>query len=1093
MASNISQFELILKQLLSIDNTARKQAEDAYNETKKNPEFLVASLIHFIRHSGDEQIRDLCCVLLRRTLSSGNDSLWGNISPQAQATVKNQLLEIMETDQSQHSRGQVANCISELALTIFDPKNPNPTTAWPELLPFLFKLVKSDKAGLREVSLEIFADLAPHVGEVLRPHFPLLKEILVAGLNDTASLPVRTAALTATCSFLRVLDKPEERIHFQELIPLMLGTLSAALNANQEEEARTALQLFVDLGESDPTFLKPQLVPILNAMLMIAQANTLEEATRQLGLEFLVTLTEARAGMIRKQTKFLEALIPTVLKFMLELEDNSDWATTKPDDDDNVDITNSDVGEECLDRLALAIGGKTLVPLLFQSLPGLMSSPEWTHRHTALMAICIIGEGCEKILRPNLPDIIKNILPFFQDPHPRVRWAACNTIGQMSTDFGPTLQRDFHGQVVPSLMAIMDDKDNPRVQAHAAAAMVNFCEACEPSIITPYLDTLLSKLYSLLQSGKLVVQEQAITAIAAVADCIEDEFVKYYDTLMPLLKTILTNATSKEYRRLRGKTMECISLIGVAVKKEKFFNDAKEVMDILIRTQSGQLEADDPQVGFFLQAGARICKCLGNDFVPYLNFVMPSLIQSAKIPPEITVLDENATQKDGWEYIPIENKKLGINTSTLEDKSTACNMLYVYAKELGEGFFPYVDEVAKLLVPLLKFYYHEGVRISAFNTLPYLLSSAQLYLQKHAATGADAAYVRNLFNYLFGPMLSALEEELDLEVLIGCLESLAETIAIPGPGVMNAEQLQAVYTLLQTLLQDVKNRRAERLALKREDDHDEEEEERIGEEEERDEEINSMVADCLGHLFKNYKEVTLPYFQNLIFPLIVEMLKGNVADKQVSLCVFDDLIEHLGPHSLPYFQHFLPVAVPGINDADPAVRQAAVYGMGLCAQYGGQQIASFIPEIAQRLTQVITLPDARTDDWVSATENAISAIGKICVYQAGAVDVSKMLPMWFSWLPVTADNIEAKVTYGQLCSFIEGSNPYIIGQNFQNLPRILSIFAEILDSELVDEALTHRIKVIIGQIRSGVSAETLQAAWGSLQAGSQQKLQPYFS
>jgi hypothetical protein len=311
---------------------------------------------------------------------------------------------------------------------------------------------------------------------------------------------------------------------------------------------------------------------------------------------------------------------------------------------------------------------------------------------------------------------------------------------------------------------------------------------------------------------------------------------------------------------------------------------------------------------------------------------------------------------------------------------------------------------------------------------------------------------------------------------------------------MTSEQLQAVFTLLQTLLADVQHRRTERLALKREDDHDEEEEERIGEDEERDEDINSMVADCLGHLFKNYKETTLPYFQNLIFPIIIEMLKSNsVADKQVALCIFDDLIEHLGAHSLPYFQHILPVAIPGINDQDPSVRQAAVYGMGLCAQFGGQQIASVIPEISQRLTQIISLPDGRTDDWISATENAIAAIGKICVFQSGAVDVSKLLPMWFSWLPVTADNIEAKVTYGQLCSFIESSNPYIIGTNFQNLPRILTIFAEILDTDLVDEPLTHRIKVIISQIRNGVSAETLQGAWGSLQPTHQQKLQPYFS
>jgi hypothetical protein len=54
------------------------------------------------------------------------------------------------------------------------------------------------------------------------------------------------------------------------------------------------------------------------------------------------------------------------------------------------------------------------------------------------------------------------ILPRFADPHPRVRWAACNTFGQMFTDFGPTIQAKHHDKVLPALMSVMDDKDNPR-------------------------------------------------------------------------------------------------------------------------------------------------------------------------------------------------------------------------------------------------------------------------------------------------------------------------------------------------------------------------------------------------------------------------------------------------------------------------------------------------------------------------------------------------------------------------------------------------------------------------------------------------------
>ena len=77
-------------------------------------------------------------------------------------------------------------------------------------------------------------------------------------------------------------------------------------------------------------------------------------ATRQLGVEFLVTLAESKPGMTRKHKNFVEVLIPIILNMMLDLEDNEDW--NNGDDETDVDITNSDVGEESLDRLSLALG-----------------------------------------------------------------------------------------------------------------------------------------------------------------------------------------------------------------------------------------------------------------------------------------------------------------------------------------------------------------------------------------------------------------------------------------------------------------------------------------------------------------------------------------------------------------------------------------------------------------------------------------------------------------------------------------------------------------------------------------------------------------
>lgn len=105
-----------------------------------------------------------------------------------------------------------------------------------------------------------------------------------------------------------------------------------------------------------------------------------------------------------------------------------------------------------------------------------------------------------------------------------------------------------------------------------------------------------------------MVQEGALTALASVADssqvhfskyvleglnCLysssvlndmfflpvvqQEHFQKYYDAVMPYLKAILMNATDKSNRMLRAKAMECISLVGMAVGKEKFREDAKQV------------------------------------------------------------------------------------------------------------------------------------------------------------------------------------------------------------------------------------------------------------------------------------------------------------------------------------------------------------------------------------------------------------------------------------------------------------------------------------------------------------------------------------
>ncbi|GFY82225.1 ARM repeat superfamily protein [Actinidia rufa] len=105
--------------------------------------------------------------------------------------------------------------------------------------------------------------------------------------------------------------------------------------------------------------------------------------------------------------------------------------------------------------------------------------------------------------------------------------------------------------------------------AQADSAVPNFCENCTPSILTPYLDGIVSKLLVLLQT-------QFNLWWINVVDQWE-HFQKNCEAVTPYLKSILVNAANKSNSMLRAKAMECIiSFVGMAVGKEKFRDDAKQ-------------------------------------------------------------------------------------------------------------------------------------------------------------------------------------------------------------------------------------------------------------------------------------------------------------------------------------------------------------------------------------------------------------------------------------------------------------------------------------------------------------------------------------
>jgi hypothetical protein len=542
----------------------------------------------------------MAAVLLRRVfLQLDYGDLHKEVDPGVLRQYQTELLQALSSEPLAPIRRKIGDAVAEMARSSIDDDNVN---HWVELLSFLFECCTLEQPHLYESALHIISVVPGVFANQLISCLDVIKGLLLKALQAPQN-EVQSEAFKATVAFITHLDTAQLRSRFTDMLPLLLAIVGKSVEGQEDD---SLLKAFIDLGEQCPKFLRPQLDATIELMLKIMALTDLEDSWRQLALEVLVTTSENAPAMMRKQSRYLPEIVSQCLKFMLEVEEDSDWLTADNLEDEDDSTSNAIVGETSLDRLANALGGKVILPHIIRNITSMLRSEDWHCRHAMLMAISAVGEGCEKQVQPILGDVVQAVLPYCQDQHPRVRYAACNALGQLANDFAPTLQLKHHSKVIPALLIVLDDYATPRVQTHAGAALVNFFEQCTQTVLSQYLEHLVPKLKRVLEvrleelhkTGKKLVLEQIVTTIATLADSVEAHFIPHYDHFMPSLKYIMINATDKEYRLLRGKTIECISLMGLAVGQEKFMQDAQDIMEVLVKAQAnqGEMEPDDPQV-----------------------------------------------------------------------------------------------------------------------------------------------------------------------------------------------------------------------------------------------------------------------------------------------------------------------------------------------------------------------------------------------------------------------------------------------------------------------------------------------------------------
>jgi len=475
---------------------------------------------------------------------------------------------------------------------------------------------------------------------------------------------------------------------------------------------------------------------------------------------------------------------------------------------------------------------------------------------------------------------------------------------------------------------------------------------------------------------------------------------------------------------------------------------------------------------------------------------MPPLLKSVSIKADVEVVDEAAEDEEEDEDIATVivqtdagAKKVALKTSALEEKATACTMLVCYFSELQEGMFPWIQSVTELMVPLLGFIYYEEVRTAAAALMPELIKSAVASLHKGLC---DAGYVGGMSGMIFDRLIKSAVEEPEPDVQLSMLEALHESLTNGGPLCLaSVDKVKDTLEALKTVMGEVAERVKTRAEAQQDEDFDEEAAETQQTEAERDDDLLDQCGSALAAVTKTHKEAMAQLFQEYLEVFGALVHSPTPSHRRIGVCMFDEVLEGLEGLGQAYMPQLLPALLQFSADPSPEVRQAAVFGLGVCAQYGGAFFASMLGQVMQRIQEMMGQPDARAEEVVHSTDNAVSALAKVIEFQEEALGEQKAAAVaaFLAYLPITGDEEEGVLVHGRLCGMLERGEPVIMNEPAKWIPVVMGIFGKVVGTSTVNDEVTQRIKVILGRMQATLPAEVSQASFASIPPAEQQKLQ----
>lgn len=497
----------------------------------------------------------------------------------------------------------------------------------------------------------------------------ILQESMENGADE-----VKVRAFETLAALVTTLNPSDAKAYFIMNKPMLILCDKMYMTNKNSELGSQMLSVFSEIAENKPRFFKECFSDLVEGMFRIRSLD-LEVGEKDQCMEIIMSMIKNYPELLKNNNNLLKRIIEMIFMHMLEIDSEvtDEWQNPpagfdeERDEEDDQRIIKYSC--DCIDKLFEHVGSEIMVAELRTITEMLLQSDDWKKIHSAIMALSQMGDY---ITIDAIAPYVEMLDRYMTHTNPRIRYACCHLVGQISEDLFTTFHAIYHEKVLKMLAQRLLD-NCPRVVGHACASLSNFLEGCNEKQLKPHFKDLSAKMWELIQYGTIYVQESALTSLGSLSvGCGKELFLTIYDKNMELLLKLIEEKNNDIYKLLRGNAIDCATIISNTVGKEAFKKYADTLVIALYNIQNNEIDAEeaDPQKGFLMGAWKRICEILDKDFHKYLPHIIPSLLViTQKAVEKLSNLDESDFEYDEEDEDDIAKNanKQNINTTADEE------------------------------------------------------------------------------------------------------------------------------------------------------------------------------------------------------------------------------------------------------------------------------------------------------------------------------------------------------------------------------------------------------------------------------------------